>query len=141
MTTLDAATKEANCRVYRNLFEPFTSGVFDVEKVKEGAKFVADDIVYNNGGLPLIKGKDDFLKSFEGFSAIKVLVHTPDTIFCTNDGWVTCIGSFAGSGVKADGVTPFGWCDKYCNRALIVDGKVKELHSCYDLDKIMQVMI
>jgi hypothetical protein len=105
MTTLDDATKEKYCNVYRDFTKSFTSGGIPDwdEAVKEAARFVADDFLQiNPPPLPKVEGKEALLAAGPDWASFLSIVHVIQAIWCTDDGWVNVIFSAASTAYNAD---------------------------------------
>jgi hypothetical protein len=105
MTTLDDATKEKYCNIYRGFTKPFSSGAIpDWNKAaEEAARFVSDDIVWvKPHPLPTVEGKRAFIAMGTDWSSFLSVLYVIQGIWCTDDGWVTAIVNAASTAYNAD---------------------------------------
>jgi hypothetical protein len=139
--TLDDATKEKYCDIYRGFTKSWTSGaVPDWDKAAlESSHFVAADIVWNNPPpLPKVEGKKAFIAMGGDWASFLSIVHVIQAIWCTDDSWVNVILHAASTGYNADkskivaALEP-GMCRVHING----EGKIDKVHMYWDTSKIM----
>jgi hypothetical protein len=143
--TLDDATKEKYCDIYRDFAKSWTTGaVPDWDKaVEECARFVTDDIVWiHPPPLPKVEGKKAFLAMGADWTSFLAIVHDIQGIWCTDDGWVNVFYNLAWTAYNADKSKIVAGLEPGMGRVHINDeGKIDQIYYYWDTSKIMpQVM-
>jgi hypothetical protein len=140
--TLDDATKEKYCDIYRAFTKSWTNGPPDWDKTAEvSAALLTDDFVFSNASLPKIEGKEAFMASLAGWANIISMMHGIQAIWCTDDGWVHVIYNLAMTSYNADKSKIVSKMEPGMSRIHInEEGKIDTMESYWDTSKFLTHM-
>jgi hypothetical protein len=137
--TLDAATKEKYCSLYKESTKSWTSGAVDFNNLPDiVTSTLADNVVQCNADLPRLEGKEAVIASFANWTSTLSLIHDIQAIWCTDDGWVNVIITMAYTGYNADKSKIVASVQPAFTRVHFdAQGKIDESHSYWDTSKLM----
>jgi hypothetical protein len=144
--TLDDATKEKYCNIYRDFTKPWTSGAIPDwgKAAEECGRFLADDVVWiNSPPIPKVEGKKACIAcAAADYTSFLSIVQVIQAIWCTDDGWVNVIVNSAPTAYNADKSKIVAILEPGMNRIHINgEGKIDQVYYYWDTSKIMpQVM-
>jgi hypothetical protein len=137
--TLDAATKEKYCSLYKEFAKLWTSGAVNSDKVPDiVAPYWADNAVSYNADLPPIAGKEAILDSYADWRNVLSLIHDIQAIWCTDDGYVNVIINMPFTSYNADKSKIVASLQPGLTRAHFnTEDKIDKVYSYWDTSKVM----